>query len=510
MDTLQLYIKTRTASFWRVLVIAFLFCGVILYLYLSFTFVIFKITLHDSIEGDAQLTVSDKLGSSKIASIGDVSIIPRASESVSATVGNYSSSTFTSLNPILNSISIDIYKDKGAQKYTRSQGLSIDCSTYDESKDILLSYNCTAGGALYTYATSDKDSIYANRRVATTPANATGSPYLGGVIGISVSEKTEPLFYTSGDGRTTYYPLPSDIDLANIGFSQVITDSITTSSKSFAITTRSGDIYIATLDQGEIKYIKYPHSEGYDSKSDTTICALSSLKLLCYYGPFRNSANSKLKKEFVTLSIESPDKISFIKKSLSSDVFPENIYTDKSGAMYVNEGKNLYELITSDKEATSRPVARNVTYVTSGNDIYYIQNSSVYKINSSSQQAYMIFKSSHILPTAISTFSSTIFINALVNGAGPAVHKYKLDDTVNDAPNKRLIDILPLQFNDSGDVSDSDLVKDRVFIRIKAPVTKERGSKNDDETFNRLKSDVENILQQKGLDTSSLDVSYSY
>lgn len=510
MDSYTL--QQTIARHWRKILILLITLAAFIYVFFSFTIVSLDIKTHDGISGNPTISASSATRNLTPLTLFGVNFVPREANVIGVTVNGYTTFKYVSLGVLHNSLSIDIYRDANAQKYTGKldqQG----CSTYNPTADDLLSYDCTTINGLYAYS-SNTNSLPSNKLVADTPAVSQGVPYLGGVLGMDNTALYKPIYYTVAGNKTTYYGLPEGLSRDQLRSSRFIASPTMTDSN-FLIVARTGDVYIAFVENGQVSYTKYPHPADFSTASDSVSCALTTNIAMCYYSPSRGSSTSKIKPVLVSINLQNKNQPTFDQASPDRQLFVENIAVDRTGTVFAKDGSNLFMMKREGAKARVIQLAREVASFSADTDAYFVSGSKVYKIDSKNNASYMIFQSPHLKVVSVSALASSLFINARINDGSDSIHKYKLDSTPHDSAVRRAIDTVPFAINTSLPVSDSEFIKDTLYVQLKVTINKTAKATSlsgavDQESLTKAKQAVEQYLDNSGVDLSTLKIVYSF
>lgn len=510
MDTYT--IQQTVARHWKKILILLVAFIAFIYVFFSFTIVSVEVKTHDGINGKLSLSASSSSGNVTPISIFGINIIPREANVIGATVDGYTTFKYVSLGLVHNSLSVDIYRDMNAEKYTgklEQQG----CSTYNPAADDLLSYDCATINGLYAYSSNNNGS-FSNKLVSDTPAVSQGEPYLGGVLGMDNTALFKPIYYTVAGGKTTYYGLPEGLSRDQLRSSRFIASPTMTDS-TFLIVTRAGDVYIGFVENGEASYTKYPHPADFNTSSDSISCALTTNLATCFIAPSRNSTSSKIKPMMTFIDLQNKNQPKYDQVPLDKQLFAESIVVNRSGTVFAKDGTNLYMVKREGEKARVLQLARGVTSFTADTDTYFVNGAKVYKIDNKNNAAYMVFQSPHANAIAVSSLGSSLFINARINDGSESIHKYKLTETPNDKSRKRAIDVLPFSIQSTLPVSDTDFVKDMLYIQLKVTIRKTLRTSDinaavDQASLADSKQKVQQYLDESGVDLSNIKIVYGF
>lgn len=510
---------------------AVLFCLFLLGNFITtYTIISLKVNYHDGIKPTAVIyTMSSNQSDQQVSAInGDTYLIRRDVSAFRAMAGDYSTIKEFDATKSSGTIEINIYRDKNATKYASD---SPGCITYSNETDRLLSYSCTQPSQLLEYKQPPTSSVPRNTPVATIakPDTAvyTHKPYSGGVLGIRIPRfmanvpTNQFVFNINNNGEEATFNIPDGMNQTQLDASNIVTDTTSRSGTNFLITSKQfKKVYFAELQGDEdIRYKEYTLPESFSGTFDSLICQLLETTAYCYHGLSSGPPDSQNEtkhhedeKPGTIVIIDFSNKPIARQYSVSHSVPVDALYVTKAGKLYALSGEDLVAVTFQDNQAVTNTYIPKAGSVSSGDGLYFVRDNAVYKLDDERNESYLVFRSANLRIANIVGLNENIFINAYINGAGgQRIHTYKLDDEPNTSPGSRLIDILPLNFKESDDISDMSFYKDRLHIRVKVPVQKTgRASGVNTGVFEQKKKQIRALLEQKSIDTSKLTITYSY
>ncbi len=425
-------------------------------------------------------------------------------------------------------IVINLYKDRNAVKYS---GDSFGCLSFNQSSDALLSYSCSNPRTLVQYSKSDKVQMPQNSVIATIvqPDSVAYSvkPYRGGVLGIRMPRflgnvpTNRFLFATDSSGKTIEAAVPDDITQDQLSGLSVVTDTSSKATGGFLIISGStGKIYYAdNIDNNLMNYKEYSLPSDYSKDFDALICSLLEKTVYCFYGNNSDSPDSALESDYhndqkpasfikIDVSIQDPRIEKFTTRE---NMTVDSLFVTNSGKLYAISSNSIGKVIKSGTVAKMTTIIPDVRAATAGNGLYFVRSNTVYKYDDVTNESYAVFSSQKIKPANIINIQDEVFINGYIDSQeGQRLHTYRITDERNESPGTRAIDLLPLGFDESPDVSDMDLFKSNLHIRLKVTVSKTGGGGIDVESFQETQKRVLTVLQERSVDLSGIDITFSY
>lgn len=498
--------------------------------YVTSTFTLISIIVQDSTNnpGEAEIISERKSIDAKAYTplkVGPISIAYRDTVTVRAVSGYAQTSKQVDGLPFLwsGTLQIDIKQDMNADKVGTD---SRDCSLYNISDDTPVSVDCinnTINRYAYTYTLNQSTKQWFNQGKR-LPRLSSIEQFNDGMIGVKQDRSLETtaddsaerqIFISGFNSEPQSFPAPGDVLASVVRFGRIATDP-TRESPHFIYSSIDGYIYIGTKTNDTITYQKVERPKNY-SQRDATLCALEGEKAYCYQG---ESNLSVLPHEGDEHS-EPTVKTGLLREIDFSTPTPKVIdYTTRAGLMLnaiatknntivgLGDDKNLYTLEKRGSSIKDSIFAKNIISIATSNEILYSTDRSVFSlVDTKTSQA--VFTSKRLSIKSISSYLGNTTIKASIDGAGTNLHTYKLTNELNETAGSRLIDILPLDFRDSVNISNMNLVKDSLYIRVMIPVSR-KGDGIDTEMLENTKNSVRTELSKAGVDVNSLDLHFSY
>lgn len=426
--------------------------------------------------GDITLSRITDTGSVKVGG-GGMTIIPRGSDEFEVAAKD-TAKTLTRISLPwygFTSKSIELKKTKGAKKrafYAESEL----CASYNSSRNTLLKYSCAEPTSLIEYQTPD-DAIWGDQPVAELSyiENQNLPPYMGGVIGVSVStdEDSESPNHSgnvsidavSPDAKRSY-KAPGDIAQDNLAELKVYTDTADATNSRFILVDRFGSIYLATPnDSSTVTYKLVSAPDTYNSAYNQTSCTITGAEATCYRG--RNA--TAIAEGDTAYTQATVDRISFSDGVTSSSKVvdsPKFTRIVKAGeSLYGLADQEVHKIEKSGDSYKSTRVLRNVTNVSAGKSLYFIKNSEAFVYNSATGDSHKLFRSPSIKAVAIYAVNDKVFLFGPTKDSEDILFAYELQPE-DDNGEKRAIDVLPLETTVLNEVYANDIVGDKVFLQL--------------------------------------------
>lgn len=501
----------------------------------SYAIFTIKVTYHDGIATAATVySVGKDRDDEKIRALpGGFSLVKRDTIAVRAVSDIYATIKDIDTVPNFNipAVTINIYKDKNATKYS---GDSLGCVAYNQAKDLLSSYSCTNPRQVVRYDKPANDpSPRQNRLLATMQPSYASiysvEPYIDGVLGLSLPglEANIPtnrfLFMVDSSGVKKEISIPDEIEQRALGSTSVVTDTSSTGGTSFLLVAKTtGDLYFADQAKtGPMSYKKHilPPTE-FSAQFDTLSCSLLNATAYCYYGHGSESPDSS--DETDHHAQEKPGTIIVVdfagdtpnvqQYSVDKSVPIDKLFVTQAGLLYTLSADNLIKLNLSGTAVTANTISSDIRSIGAGNGLYFVRDNSVFRIDDKKGESYLVFASKKLRLSNVINLGENVFVNAFVEGMGGLkMHTYELNDEPNDTPGTRLIDILPFSFKESSDINDMDLYKNELDIRLKVTIKKlGRSPGIDSAEFEKAKERVLDLLGSKSVSINDISISFSY
>lgn len=525
------YLRSRRLLFWIITIVPSVIVLCVFYAISTYTIAVINIKYNDNIAEVATLySISKNNEDKKISPIIDnLYLIKRDSTAVRATTDHYSTiKELQSNTPIKQAVTINIYKDKNATKYS---GNNLGCMTYDGAAERLLSYSCTRPTELVEYRESSDGESLRNSRVATITSSDSLAysvkPFQGGVLGIRMPRfranvpTSNFLFTIDSNGKEVEARIPDSLDQSQLNSTNVVTDTTSSSQSNFLLVAKQSSkvYYSESLNKDSTIYKEYTLPSNFSSVYDTLLCSLLRSTAYCYYGyssgppDSRDEVEQQSKAKPGTLLVIDFSNESPVAKEYTTGSTPiDMLYVTQAGKLYVLSDNNLARIELSDKSAQLHVYATKVGSVSAGDGLYYIRNNSVYKFDDTTNESYQVFYSPKLKLSTVVSLNENIFINTYIDSMeGQRIHTYKLNSEYNDSPGLRVIDNLPIDLQKSTDISDVDLYKNKLYILVKVPITKTGANAGIDYSeYEAAKLRINELLQEKSIDIGTIPVVFSY
>jgi hypothetical protein len=420
---------------------------------------------------------SDKVGEAGLLTVS------RGTKSLLVTAGD-NVKTQTNINLPwygIASKNIKLAPDQNADKVAYLNAASSACASYDQASGQLLGYLCQRYSPLVTYETNSND--WANKKLADfTFANAQVLPYLGGVIGMSVSEaqssilpriskSTASVASVAADGHVSTLAVPDGLDSENAVAARLFTDTKDASDSHFGIVDLFGNIYLGTLsaDKKSATYRQIDAPQDYSYRYNQTACSFAGSTVYCYRGLSANAASAgtatKTQPQIIKLSFDNDAVDTY---SLSEPGVIDGFYTTTSGNAYATVGKTVYALNQHDKVFTATSLTEAADTVAAGDNLYFVQSNGVWQLDPATGDTHQVFYSPNITIKSVYPVSGKIFLLGTTKHGGDATYAYALTDQADTTPGKRTIDLLPASTDDVDGLLGSDFVGDKLLLKVAA------------------------------------------
>ena len=475
-----------------------------------------NITTYTSSEGSTQ----------KIAlSIGNLKLIQRDTKNI-IVAGDDNVKTQTPITIPWHGFGykkVNLVRDKNAEKVAYYSTSSDTCATYSANFDRLMYYNCNKPSFLSRYETPST-SPWINKIVTPMSYTNTGvTPYTGGVLGISYTSNTDSV--SPGDivavtetGGITYYNSPEGLDTTKLSQAKISTDTHDLTNNRFVLSDEQGAIYLATPTNRGVEYRKIPAPTDYNPLYNQTICRLNGDSVNCYRGiaqigerpddfdSIKKTSNSIFSASFAnnttkTLEIE------------DSDFVLDTLYSTLDGRLFGRSSRTLYYFNEKNEKYQPSEIAFDVEATSAGQDLYYVQENGVFKVDSSTLDSHQVFYSSNIQSKSVYVVAGKVFAIGRLKGGGPATHAYLINSQDDTTPGKRLIDLFPIPFKDLPEAGLTDMVGDRLFISLKVTYTKSTRSFQegiDQSEIEDKKYTVKQFLKSRNIPVNENKIQFTY
>lgn len=524
------YIKNSKPRFWVFFFVALLAIIAIYIVFTTYRLKTIQVTYNDEINQKAILysIIPNETDRVLRPIYGNAFLIHRNTVAIRASTEDYTTIQDIGDESIGSDVVINLYKDRNAIKYS---GDSLGCITYSQSNDSVLTYSCTNPRKLVSYSKTEKDKMPQNIPIATIvqPDSIAYSvkPYKGGVLGIRMPKflgnvpTNRFLFATDSNGKTIEAAVPDDISQEQLNGTSVVTDTGSKANDSFLIINGStGKIYYAdNIDTSLMKYKEYTLPSDYSKDFDTLLCNLLEKTVYCFYGNNSDSPDSALEADYhnerkpasfvkIDFGTQEPNTEKFTTRE---DTTVDSLFVTNAGKLYAISSNSIGKVTKSGNVARMTTIIPDVRAASAGNGLYFVRNNTVYKYDDVTNESYAVFSSQKIKPANIINIQDEIFINGYIDSReGQRLHAYRLTDELNTSPGTRIIDLLPLGLNESSDVSDMDLFKSNLHVRLKVNISKTSGGAVDIQSFQEAQKRVLNLLQERSVNLNNLDITFSY
>lgn len=530
MMSIYNYLKSRKPIFW-VLVFVVLLMTIVVYIVLTtYSFKTIRVAYNDNIDQKAILysIIPDESDRTLSPIYGNTYLIHKNTVAIRASTEDYTTIKDVGDGSIKGDMVVNLYKDRNAIKYS---GDSLGCLSFNQSSDALLSYSCSNPRTLVQYSKPDKVQMPQNSVIATIvqPDSVAYSvkPYRGGVLGIRMPRflgnvpTNRFLFATDSSGKKIEAAVPDDITQDQLGGLSVVTDTSSKATGGFLIISGStGKIYYAdNIDNNLMNYKEYSLPSDYSKDFDALICSLLEKTVYCFYGNNSDSPDSALESDYhndqkpasfitIDLGVQEPRIEKFTTRE---DMTVDSLFVTNSGKLYAISSNSIGKVIKSGNVAKMTTIIPDVRAATAGNGLYFVRSNTVYKYDDVTNESYAVFSSQKIKPANIINIQDEVFINGYIDSQeGQRLHTYRITDERNESPGTRDIDLLPLGFDESPDVSDMDLFKNNLHIRLKVNISKTSGGGVDVRSVQEAQKRVLNLLQERSVNLNNIDITFSY
>jgi hypothetical protein len=458
----------------------------------------------------ATYTVTD--GTTKRMGGSGLFIVPRSTQGIIVSAGD-NIKTQTKVDIPWFGIafqSVQLNADKNADKVAFAGPETGICAAYAATTDKLSYYDCQTPTALMQYQTPD-DGKWVNKSVASLAyiSSQVLPPYMGGVIGITPGSQNDPsipsgeshgiegvsVTATSVDKKVSYNA-PSEINAENIAGLRLFTDTNNPNNDKFVLVDAFGTIYLASpaTDGKTVEYNRISPPEDYNYRYNQTICSLEDGTVYCYRGStgIKSDGKSATTKPSV-VQLTFTDGVVNTADVQGADVL-DGFYATTTGKLYGKNGKSLYSIESSSGKYSASKLIQTPEGVATDDKLYFVQDNGVYELDDTTHSSHQVFYSSNITIKSIYPVDGKLYVFGATKNS-KAISAYLVNTSSDTAPGKRLIDILPLSGDDISGITSSDLVGDKVLIKLAS-------EGNEPDTINALRSlgvdvDEKNIIFTK-------------
>ena len=495
---------------------------------LVFTYTIAQITVtyHNGIKDQAVIfSAAEGRETEQAFSIGEITFLKRDTNALIVSAGSYQTDKSIGSLPIIGipEIKVGIFKDRDARKYS---GDNIGCTAYDKQSDTVLSYNCGNPANLVRYdrpldGRQWQNFITGTMKDDASPINSV-KPFKNGVLGITIEIEPrppfKPLFYVDDKGTKQQLNLPEDIDFTQWSDLSVITDQASVDSSRFLLIHRNGTLYMGELEGSGVTYHKITLPSNYNNLFDSLNCRLLDATVYCYYGQSGHvHTDSEAEVEHTkknpggTIFVTSPSGTKQYKVSGNNGI--DDLFVTRSKQLYaLHDRENIYKIDLKDDRAEFKLLSQGIQTVGGGDGVIYIKGNAVFKVDDTSQESYLLFKSSHLRLSNVIIFGDDIFVNAYINDTLPSrLHTYKLSSESSELKTgERLVDKLPYYIPNA--LLDMDYTDNVVRIRVNTSniVNKARNQLIfDPEEYEKNREDILSSLSEKGISPDTYNIIFS-
>lgn len=376
----------------------------------SHKFVTFDVVNPDSID-DTHLTLRGK-DNTTIGNLFGLYVVPRSQPimKISLPAGEETILSTQPLQFLAFGTKVELRKLKQADIYTSK---SLGCNTYDQATDTILTRRCsTAASSLYTLDDSSTKP-WGNTESQQLPLGLFFYNYLNGVMTLTTADASERHALAYNASGMHYYELKDkastrlDTDLA--------VDMTDYTNASFAVySASSGDVAYYTIRDQKVTSVKQ-YSTAKDATKDSEVrsrCTTAGETVFCLRGslssPFGHQDETATKQPSVITEIDFSQETPRAKTyEIKTDLpYINDIYTDKSKAVYVKNNLDLYRI------DNHRPIMvyPGVAEVASGEKLVFTTNDHVYRLDSPTD-ARKIFSKSGLVIANLSSYGSTLLFD---------------------------------------------------------------------------------------------------
>lgn len=409
-----------------------------------------------------------------------MTIIPRDTKNLIVTSGDYMRTQTKITIPWYGIVEkkVSLKQDRDADKVAYNSTQAATCASYMPSSDQLAYYSCTNPKALLSYQ-APESGRWATKKIANLYYSSNPvRPYLGGVIGISHTPSSDvrelgDITVVTEAGKTVPYEIPAGLLQEDLINTRIFTDRNNPTNKRFVLVNPAGEIFIGTPTSGtQVDYDHIAAPPKYSKDRNETLCVLTDTHTYCYRGP---SAVGDVPKSFDFNSVTPSQILSYSFDSKSSSVtdtaekfFAINgFYVNRDGKKYIRKDGALFRLVQQGGKYISEQIAQGVSTAVGGDTLHYVYNNGVFVVDPNDPTtSYQIFYSPKIFPKAIYTIGDKVFMIATRKGSDTVTYAYQLNNSLNSAQSKRLIDIVPIDKSQMRNTYFSDLVGDRMYISL--------------------------------------------
>lgn len=411
---------------------------------------------------------------------------------------------------------VSFQTDVNADKIAYQNITNTPCGTYSKNLNRMLAYDCTNPVTLTDYQ-APQNGYWGNKKLADINfTNRKATPYLGGVIGVAYVPNSDvitpqPIGGISETGGLYYYNAPNAFNLSTLPEATIVTDTTDATNNRFLLITKSGDVYMGTpTPTNTVEYILHPAPKDYDSTYQQTLCSLTGDKVFCYRGEvIVGDSDAKNLPSSISQFIFGQDTSEEVATDLP---IIDEFFSTIDGKLYAKQNKKLFVFNKTGNKYTARELAQNVDSVSAGQGLYITQNNGVFKAASNGTDFHQLFYSKNLAINSVYQSENKIFAIASTAGIKGIYGAYLLNDSSNTTPGQRLIDNFPISYDSLPNVSNQDLVGDRLYIAIRYESMRQSDASRavDPGKFIAAQAEIKEFLKSRDIDVNSVSLQFVY
>ncbi|MFZ1360813.1 MAG: hypothetical protein WAS27_02190 [Candidatus Saccharimonadales bacterium] len=508
-NNLKLYARNH----WRQLVvIGFITITTMVAVRLFLTYAIIDIKVVGVVKPDDQIAVTFNTLDTDITTPG-IHVIPRNTKGVTVQTKDH----IRTQSPIdipwygFFDKQITLKQDMNADKIAYRSTLDDSCGLYNVELQRMYQYDCGYIKSI-TYFNTPENNYWTLEGPLLRFAfkrNST-APYLGGVIGFVDLPATDSndhhryIMHANPDGNVYHYEQPDSITSQMTNTSAVVGDPYDQKNNRFIVVSSSGAIYIgkpsSELTNPSVNYIDIDPPNTYDSSVERTTCKLRHTTAVCYRGLAINigdstQSTSKVKPEIIKINLNNG---SFETIPIKDTSLVFDIAVTADGHIYTLSHKKLSYLEKKGNVYIPKEISQNTDAIVAANDLYFIQDSGVFKVDQNTLDAYQVFYSYNIQPKKLTATANDIFIIGKSTKSNTYSYAWRLNKDEDLNYSKRYIDILPSITGMS--YGNADLVENKLYIEL--PIDRS----STPQSIERDRRDTLEYLKQAGIDLESVTI----
>lgn len=472
---------------------------------------------------DITTSASRPEGTERVGSTG-LMLIPRNTTSLIVSAGAHSKTEVKIAIPWygVGSVDVNLVADRNAEKiaYMGMYG-DASCATYSMRLASLLSYKCTNPPSLLQYVVSDTTD-WGNKAVAKNMLypGKVAQPYMGGVIGISSyalgdESAPQPIIYTTDKGEVINYNMPEGIDESSLSYVSIFSNTTDPTDNRFVFVTADGTVYLGTPQgqKGAVRYSKVTAPANYTKTPHKTLCRIATGYAYCYTGgaPVGDMSASASRDDTIRVIDFNGSVIS--SAELRTNLLLSALYVTEGGDIYGKSYKKIIALHKVGATYETNEISQNADDAVATKNLYYTQSGGVYEVNAQ-DVAHQVFYSNKIKSEFLYAAGGTVYILGKIReSTDERVYAYSLTSQENTTPENRIIDILPTEAGRLPGVIEQNFVGNKLLIQLAVPISKtqkQSGIGITNTVFNEKQQVVRNELTALGIDTSTLDIRFTY